>query len=270
MKKSYPKFYGRIVFYEGHNKFVPDNNDYYRKYMDNNTKPKQRYTFALLPYRKPRTTGSDANLAEGKGNQNGYYWHVVIPILAEHFGLELWQMHDELRLKFLPTVSKIDPNKIMGGSTKNLDRVQWEDLMERIRIWAITDDTINIKIPLPNEVVTDDEEDHDKPEDDEDVDDEVKIVDPINPLIELFKEVNPNYERLYANKNQRAAIDRMLKKMGQAQLEKIIKYLPTSNSNKFAPKITTPYILEAKLGDLIAWANTQKKAQHKVANLGKK
>lgn len=264
MKKVYPKFYGRVAAVNGHLKFVPDHADYYQKYMDNNTKPGQRYTFALLPYRKPRTTGSAANLGEGKGNQNGYYWSVVIPLLAEQLGLELWQVHEELKLKFLPTVSKLNPGKVIGGTTQKLDRTQWEDLMERIRVWAITDDTINVKIPLPNEAATEDEADHDTAADDEDV------PDPINPLIELFKEVNPNYERLYANKNQRAALERMIKKHGIEKMAAIIQFLPTSNANKYAPTITTPYNLEAKLGDLIAWGQKQKKAQRKVANLGKK
>lgn len=287
MKKTYPKFVGIIQEVEGHNKFVPANQDYFRKYLDNNTKKGQKYFLSILPYRKPRTTGSDANKAEGKGNQNGYYWAVVVPTLAQNFGLELWQMHEELKIEFMPIPSSFNPDRIIGGTTQKLDRTQWEDLMERIRVWAISEH--NVMIPLPNEVVTDDDEDNGmadhatEPEPETEEEEEtpgneekggkeeipVKPVDPINPLIELFEPVNPSFARLFANKNQRAAMERLLKQHGIAKLSKIIKYLPISNKDKFAPKITTPYVLEAKLGDLIAWANVQKEKTRKVADLGK-
>ena len=259
MKKVYPQFYGTIKHVSGHNKFSLDNPTYWEKFLDNTLKVGQRITIVLKPYYKPRTTGSDKDKEDGKGNQNGYYWAVVLPILAEHFGLELWQMHEEVKLYFLPMASKINPNRLIGGSTQNLNRLEWEDLMTRIRTWAQTE--YDVTIPLPREV--------EQPENEEDgiVDD---TPDPINPLIELFKAVNPNYERLYPNTNQRAALERMLKKMGKEKLEAIIRFLPESNKYKHAPKITTPYVLEAKLGDLIAWANVQKKAQRKVADLGAK
>lgn len=317
MRKVYPQFYGTIEHIKGHNRFKLDNPSYWEKFLDNSLKVGQRITIALKPYYKPRTTGSIKDKDEGKGNQNGYYWVVVLPILAEEWGLELQEAHKEVMLYFLPKPSKLDPNKLIGGSTTKLNRLEWEDLMERIRTWAATQDT-PIKIPLPNEVIDDDEEAPIMPEAPEEepkqkvyilkkdcpnigkergdyynneyresieellakgtIEEETeeapvepeKAPDPINPLIELFKAVNPSYERLYANKNQRAALERMIKKMGIPELEAIIRFLPNSNAHKHAPKITTPYNLEAKLGDLIAWANVQKKAQRKVADLGKK
>lgn len=266
MKKVYPQFYGVIENVSGHNKFKLDNAKYWQTYLDNSLKPKQRITIALKPYYKPRTTGSIKDKDEGKGNQNGYYWVVVLPILAAEWGLELQEAHKEVTLYFLPKPSKLDPNKLIGGSTQNLNRVEWEDLMERIRVWAATQDS-PIIIPLPNEVIDDDVE---APIVEEETPEEEKLPDPINPLIEIFKEVNPSYERLYANKNQRAAIERMIKKMGIEKLEAIIKFLPKSNSYKHAPKITTPYVLEAKLGDLLAWVNVQKNNKPKVGDLRKK
>lgn len=268
MKKVYPQFYGTIEHLKGHNRFKLDNPSYWEKFLDNSLKVGQRITIALKPYYKPRTTGSIKDKDEGKGNQNGYYWVVVLPILAEEWGLELQEAHKEVMLYFLPKPSKLDPNKLIGGSTTKLNRLEWEDLMERIRTWAATQDT-PIIIPLPNEVIDDDEEAPIAPAVVEPAEPE-KVPDVINPLIELFKAVNPSYERLYANKNQRAALERMIKKMGIEKVEAIIKFLPTSNAHKHAPKITTPYNLEAKLGDLLAWANVQKKAQRKTADLGAK
>lgn len=89
----------------------------------------------------------------------------------------------------------------------------------------------------------------------------------INELLEGFKTVNPSYSRLYAMKTQRDALGRLIKQHGVEKIKNIIGYLPKSNANKFAPKITTPYVLEAKLGDLIAWANAQKADNRKVADL---
>lgn len=77
-------------------------------------------------------------------------------------------------------------------------------------------------------------------------------------FINLFSSVNPSYRRLFPNKTQRAALERLLRVNGSEQLEKIIKFLPLSNKEKFAPTITTPLQLEDKLGALISFAQKQK------------
>src|SRR3990167_8488113 len=48
----------------------------------------------------------------------------------------------------------------------------------------------------------------------------------ISEIIYLFKEVNPLIGKQYGNKNQRAAIERMVKVFGREGLEKMIKSLP--------------------------------------------
>ena len=80
----------------------------------------------------------------------------------------------------------------------------------------------------------------------------------INRLIELFKLVNPSYERFYGNKTQRQAIERLLKRFGEEKLEKIIKFLPKIFGKPFAPVITTPYLLEQKLANLISYIERYK------------
>ena len=85
---------------------------------------------------------------------------------------------------------------------------------------------------------------------------------PVNLLIEKFKTINPSYERLFSNKTQRASIERMLKKFGQEKLEKIIDSLSAIFGQPYSPTITTPYLLEKKMGDLIAYI--QKRSQEKV------
>lgn len=80
----------------------------------------------------------------------------------------------------------------------------------------------------------------------------------INKTIELFKEVNPSYTRLYANKTERAALDRLIRQHGLEMVEQIINFLPRSNAVKYAPTITTPVELERGIGKLLAWAQKQR------------
>lgn len=73
----------------------------------------------------------------------------------------------------------------------------------------------------------------------------------VNRLIELFKEVNPSYERLFAIKTQREAIERMRKKFGSEKLEGTIAFAVSVSGKSYAPTITTPLQLEMKLGQLL-------------------
>ena len=88
----------------------------------------------------------------------------------------------------------------------------------------------------------------------------------INDLVELFKPINPSWKRLFANKTQRAAIERLDKQWGE-KLDNIIGFLEQSNRSTYAPTITTPVQLENRMGDLMAWSEKQKS---KVNSGGKK
>ena len=83
--------------------------------------------------------------------QNAYYWGVVIPLLSEYFGYESEEMHDEMKLKFYPLPSKLDPKKIIGGSTTRLsvdDFLNGEgSYVNRIRRWAAMEYGIHIPDP---------------------------------------------------------------------------------------------------------------------------
>jgi hypothetical protein len=80
----------------------------------------------------------------------------------------------------------------------------------------------------------------------------------INDFIDLFKGVNPSWERLFAQKGQREAVQRMIKIHGPEKLKWTIEQLPKTNAIKFAPTITTPYELEKNLGKLIAYFQKRK------------
>jgi DNA-binding Lrp family transcriptional regulator len=75
----------------------------------------------------------------------------------------------------------------------------------------------------------------------------------VNKLIKLFSAVNPSYARLFVNKAQRAAIERLLRKHGREKMEQLIKSLSMTNRMRYAPVITTLLKLEERLGDLLAF-----------------
>jgi hypothetical protein len=72
-----------------------------------------------------------------------------------------------------------------------------------------------------------------------------------NELISLFEPVNPSFERLFPNKGQRSALERMIKKHGYEKIKWILDQLPQLAKTPYAPVVTTPYQLEQKLGQII-------------------
>lgn len=74
----------------------------------------------------------------------------------------------------------------------------------------------------------------------------------IPEVIDLFKNLNPAYQRLFGRVNQRESCQRMLEIHGMEKIQFAIKYLEhcVTNSNKYCPVITTPLELEDKWGKL--------------------
>ena len=87
----------------------------------------------------------------------------------------------------------------------------------------------------------------------------------INPLIELFKEVNPNYTELYKITTQRNALLWLLKKHGPEKIEQVIRALPKIIYNKYSPVITTPLQLKNKLAQLVAFVRQKSNTKSQVA-----
>jgi len=81
----------------------------------------------------------------------------------------------------------------------------------------------------------------------------------INTLIDKFKPINPSCYKLFPNKGQRNALDRMIKKHGFEELSKLLDALPDILSKKYSPNITTPVALENKLGDLMMFIKKNNK-----------
>lgn len=80
----------------------------------------------------------------------------------------------------------------------------------------------------------------------------------VNPLIEKFKPVNPSYKNLFANKTQRAALERMAKEHGAEAVEKMINALSRINEMPYMPISTTPLELERNIGKIKAKLAQQK------------
>ena len=87
-------------------------------------------------------------------DQNAYYWGVVIPILADHFGYDHEDMHHELKELFNPIESKIQPGKKIGGTTTKMSTEEIfcgeTSYVERICRWASME--YQIYIPPPKKV----------------------------------------------------------------------------------------------------------------------
>jgi hypothetical protein len=86
----------------------------------------------------------------------------------------------------------------------------------------------------------------------------------INDLIELFKPINPSYERLFRNKTERDCIKRLINKYGYDDLKEMIEKLPEIVTQQYAPVITTPYQFEMKIGQLLIFLERKKKDKYRV------
>lgn len=88
----------------------------------------------------------------------------------------------------------------------------------------------------------------------------------LNPLIEKFKDVNPTYKRIYANKTQRAALERLVKEFGLEGVASMIESLSSIISLPYAPKVTTPLELERDLGKIKAFVQQQESLKSSKIN----
>lgn len=116
--------------------FIPKQSRF-KAWIKHKFKEGQKVLIVVKKFSKKRTN-----------QQNAYYWAVVVDILANHFGYEPEEMHEELKQMFNPIDSKIRPGKKIGGSTTKIPRDKFiDDYCERICRWAATE--YQIVIPPP-------------------------------------------------------------------------------------------------------------------------
>lgn len=87
--------------------------------------------------------------------QNRFYFGVVVKPLAEYIGLNSTDtMHETLKSLHLTEKIRVAYDRrrkmIVNHSTTELDTIQFEDYLEKIRTWAKK--FLNYRIPYPNEV----------------------------------------------------------------------------------------------------------------------
>ena len=87
-------------------------------------------------------------------NQNKYYWKCIVQELAKELGYTVDEMHDALKIKFSSEWSQIEyKDKLIPlhsvKSTTVMNTREFEQYCESIRIWALTD--LSIRLRVPNE-----------------------------------------------------------------------------------------------------------------------
>lgn len=97
------------------------------------------------------------SLRQGRsGQQNRYYWGVVIELLSEHTGFDREEMHEVLKHKFLrKTVwihkkDGVEEQSVITKTTTSLTTKMFEEYLSQIRQWASAD--LGLFLPEPNEV----------------------------------------------------------------------------------------------------------------------
>lgn len=89
--------------------------------------------------------------SERSDRQNRYYWGVVIRLLADNFGYSPMEVHEVLKGIFLPKELNFGIMKVISTrSTTSLKTDEFEDYLEKVRVWA--NQEFGLLIPLPNEV----------------------------------------------------------------------------------------------------------------------
>lgn len=83
--------------------------------------------------------------------QLAYTWGCVLDVLSKETGITKEDLWEVLKQKFNPTVHFLPNGEpiLIGNSTKKLSSVEYEEFLEQVRTWSLTE--LNIKIPMPNE-----------------------------------------------------------------------------------------------------------------------
>lgn len=148
-----PKFFATIRKdkKDGHNKPVLKSRWYFEKYLDNAFKDGQAVTITVKRNYKHRTTGNE--LAGDEGNQNGYLYAVVLPLVSEFTGYSIDEACDALEtLLCKQSDNEYGMPKILRF--KEMDTVQFNHYVidaenpESVRSWALR--VLELDIPEPD------------------------------------------------------------------------------------------------------------------------
>lgn len=85
-----------------------------------------------------------------------------------------------------------------------------------------------------------------------------------NEVIDLFKDLNPSYRRLFMRKPQHESAERLVQQHGLEKLKGVVAFIGLKRPDRFCPNITTPMQLEEKWGALESYASKLKGAKREV------
>lgn len=154
-KTPVPKFYGKMVQQKDGN-LVPvlKNRHYYQDYVNNAFRPEQDISIVIKRNYRRRTTGNKE--AGDKGNQNGYLYAVVLPMVSEATGYTIDQACDALETMLCQTgLNEYGMPKILRF--KEMTTVEFNEYVidaenpNSVRSWAL--ETLEIDIPEPEKEV---------------------------------------------------------------------------------------------------------------------
>lgn len=93
----------------------------------------KRILVTVERYRKPRSTGKPTE----EGNQNGYYFRVVVPMIAKAIGESVENTHDLLKREHNSKIVVIGDKEIsVPQSTAKMNTLEFEEYLERVKTWA--------------------------------------------------------------------------------------------------------------------------------------
>lgn len=122
--------------------------------IDFSSEEDKKKLFGILKKLKGRQSVSIEKFRDGRsGNQNRYYWGIIVNGLASEFGYFRDEIHQLLRQKFLGYTRQ---NPITGKteqfvrSTTDLNTEEMEQYLESIRVWALSE--FSVYLPTPNEI----------------------------------------------------------------------------------------------------------------------
>ena len=86
-------------------------------------------------------------------NQNKYYWSICLGMVSEFTGHTPEELHEYFKEMFLPHKQVLDKSIVMSSTKLKTD--EFEKYLEDIRRFAA--EKLNVVIPLPNEIITNEE-----------------------------------------------------------------------------------------------------------------
>lgn len=115
--------------------------------------PAFKYAKRLLSeIKKPITIIVSKKKKKRSLNQNSYYWGIVLKIIGDELGYFPEEMHKCFATMFLKKFIEIGGQCIETyGSTTKLKTGEFEDYIQKIRIFASSE--LGILVPLPNEII---------------------------------------------------------------------------------------------------------------------